>query len=174
MQTKHITHLPLLAAALYNRYRSGRRGEWSPPQFWEERSAEEQHTAPVEHHEVSFRCDVKKCKQNTHLIPLSLVLDIVDIDLEEEWGGAGCEGVRDPKEDDVCDEPPHRAGRKRRSEGCRRREAGETMAPSCTVGVLALMAVGRDGGGGRAAAAVLPIVRHGFVGDVLKAAILDN
>jgi hypothetical protein len=48
------------------------------------------------------------------------------------------------------------------------------MAPSWTVGVLALMAVGRDGGGGRAAAAVLPIVRHGFVGDVLKAAILDN
>ena len=73
-----------------------------------------------------------------------------------------------------ADEPPHRARRKQRSEGCRRREAGETMAPSWTVGVLALMAVGRDGGGGRTAAAVLPIVRHGFVGDVLKAAILDN
>ena len=54
--------------------------------------------------------------------PSSLVLDIVDIDLEEEWGGAGGEGVRDPKEDDVCDEPPHQAGRKRRSEGCGRGE----------------------------------------------------
>ena len=74
------------------------------------------------------------------------MLDIVDIDLEEERGGAGCEGVRDPKEDDVCDEPPHRAGRKRRSEGCRRREAEETMAASWAVGVLASMAGGRDGG----------------------------
>jgi hypothetical protein len=48
------------------------------------------------------------------------------------------------------------------------------MAPSWTVGVLASMAVGRDGGGGRTATAVLPIVHHGFVGDVLKAVILDN
>ena len=54
--------------------------------------------------------------------PSSLLLDIVDIDLEEEWGGAGGKGVRDPKEDDVCDEPPHQAGRKRRSEGCGRGE----------------------------------------------------
>jgi hypothetical protein len=78
--------------------------------------------------------------------PSSLMLDIVDIDLEEEWGGAGGEGVRDPKEDDVCDEPPHWAGRKRRSEGCRRREVGETMAASWAVGVLVSMAGGRDGG----------------------------
>ncbi len=76
----------------------------------------------------------------------SLVLDIVDIDLEEEWGGARGKGVRDPKEEDVVDEPPHRAGRKRGSEGCRRREVGETMAASWAVGVLASMAGGRDGG----------------------------
>ena len=43
-----------------------------------------------------------------------------------------------------------------------RREAGEKMAASWTVGVLASMAGGKDGGGGKAAAVVLPIVRHGF------------
>jgi hypothetical protein len=61
----------------------------------------------------------------------------------------------------LADEPPHRAGRKQSSEGCRRREAGKTMAASWTVGVLASMASNRDGGGGRTAAAVLPIVQHG-------------
>jgi hypothetical protein len=70
-------------------------------------------------------------------------------------------GGRDLKEEDVVDEPPHWAGRKRRSEGGRRREAGETMATSWTVGVLALMAGGRDGGGGGTADAVLPILCHG-------------
>jgi hypothetical protein len=35
------------------------------------------------------------------------------------------------------------------------------MAASWTVGVLALMAGDRGGGGGRTAAAVLPILRHG-------------
>ena len=35
------------------------------------------------------------------------------------------------------------------------------MAASWTVGVLALMAGGRDGGGGRTAAAMLPILHHG-------------
>jgi hypothetical protein len=67
-------------------------------------------------------------------------------------------GGRDPKEEDVADEPPHQAGRKRRSEGCRWREAEETMAASWTVGFLAPMAGDRDGGGGRMAAAVLPIL----------------
>ena len=81
------------------------------------------------------------------------------------------QGGRDPKEEDVVDEPPHRAGRKRRSEGCRRREAGETMAASWTVGVLALMAGGRDGGGGRTAAAMLPILHHGE--EVVKVAVGD-
>ena len=70
-------------------------------------------------------------------------------------------GGRGPKEGDVGDEPPHRAGRKRRSEGCCRRKAGKTMAASWTVGVLASMAGGRDGGGGRTAAAMLPILHHG-------------
>jgi hypothetical protein len=60
-----------------------------------------------------------------------------------------------------ADEPSHRAGRKQSSEGCRWREAGKTMATSWTVGVLASMAGGRDGGGGRTAAAMLPILRHG-------------
>ena len=79
-------------------------------------------------------------------------------------------GGRGPKEGDVCDEPPHRAGRKRRSEGGHRREAGETMATSWTVGVLALMAGGRDGGGGGTADAVLPIVCHG---DEVKVVVGD-
>jgi hypothetical protein len=86
-----------------------------------------------------------RCKPNKILtFPLSLGLNVIDIDRRREWGGAGGKGVRDPKEDDVCDEPPHRAGRKR--EVCRRTEAGETMAASWAVGVLALMAGGRDGG----------------------------
>ena len=55
-----------------------------------------------------------------------------------------------------------RVGRKRRSEGCRWREAGETMAASWPGGILASMAGGKDSGGGKAAAVVLPIVRHGF------------
>ena len=67
-------------------------------------------------------------------------------------------GEEIPRRRMFVDEPPHQAG-KRRSEGCRQREAGEIMASSWTVGVLALMAVGRDRGGGRTAAAVLPIVR---------------
>ncbi len=101
--------------------------------------------------------------QSTQILtfPLSLVLDIIDISRGEEWGGAGGKGGRDTKEEDVADEPPHRAGRKRRSEGCRRREAGETMAASWTVGFLAWMARDRDGEGGRMAAAVLPILCHG-------------
>jgi hypothetical protein len=55
-----------------------------------------------------------------------------------------------------ADEPPRRVGRKQCSEGCRRREAGETMAASWTVGVLAEETVGEGG-----KAAVLPILRHG-------------
>jgi hypothetical protein len=69
---------------------------------------------------------------------------------------------RDLKEEDVCDEPPHRVGKKRRLEGCRREAAGETMATSWTVGVLVLMAGGRDGGGGRTADVVLAILHHGI------------
>ena len=90
------------------------------------------------------------------------------------------QGGRGPKEGDVCDEPPHRAGRKRRSEGCGRGERQGKMAASWTVGVLASMAGGRDGGGGRTAAAMPSILHHGeeavkvAVGDVLKAAILNN
>jgi hypothetical protein len=80
-------------------------------------------------------------------------------------------GGRGPKEGDVCDEPPHRAGRKRRSEGCCRRKAGKTMAASWTVGVLASMAGDRGGGGGRMAAAVLPILRHD--GARMKVAVGD-
>ena len=67
------------------------------------------------------------------------------------------------------DEPPHRAGRKRRSERAARREAGETMAASWTVGVLASMAGGREGGGARMAAAVLAILRHH--GEEVKVAV---
>jgi hypothetical protein len=51
-----------------------------------------------------------------------------------------------------ADEPPLWARRKQRLEGCRPREAGETMVASWSVGVLASMAGGRDGGGGRTAA----------------------
>jgi hypothetical protein len=102
--------------------------------------------------------------------PSSLVLDIADIDLGEEWGGAGGEGGRDPKEDDVCNEPPHRAGRKQRSEGCCGREASEILAASWTVGVLASMADGRGSGGGRTAAVVLPFLRHG---EEVKVAVGD-
>ena len=47
------------------------------------------------------------------------------------------------------------------SEGCFGREAGETMAASWTVGVLASMAGGRGGGGGRTVALVPPLLRHG-------------
>jgi hypothetical protein len=65
-----------------------------------------------------------RCKPHKILtFPWSLVLDIANIDLGEECGG---KGGKDPKEDDVTDEPPHWAGRKRRSEGCRR-EAGEQL-----------------------------------------------
>ena len=52
-----------------------------------------------------------------------------------------------------------------------RREAGEKMAASWTVGVLASMAGGRDGGGGRTAAAMLPILHHGE--EVVKVAVGD-
>ena len=90
--------------------------------------------------------------------PLSLVLNVIDIGRGVEWGGAGSERGRDPKGRMFADEPPCRAGRKRHAEGCRRREAGETMAASWTVGVLASIAGRRDGGGGRSAAVVLPIV----------------
>ena len=82
------------------------------------------------------------------------------------------QGGRGPKEGDVCDEPPHRAGRKRRSEGCGRGERhGKKMAASWTVGILASMAGGRDGGGGRTAAAMLPILHHGE--EVVKVAVGD-
>ena len=48
----------------------------------------------------------------------------------------------------------------------------EKMAASWTVGVLALMAGGRDGdGGGRTAAAMLPILHHGE--EVVKVAVGD-
>jgi hypothetical protein len=50
------------------------------------------------------------------------------------------------------------------------------MAASWAVGVLASMADERDGGGGRTAAAMLPMVRHGFkvlIG-MNMASILDN
>jgi hypothetical protein len=43
-KSKQNTHLPLFAAAPYDRYQSGRGGVGSTPQFWEERSAEEQQT----------------------------------------------------------------------------------------------------------------------------------
>jgi hypothetical protein len=35
-------------------------------------------------HEVSFGCDSKRNKRSTHL----LLLDTINIDLWEEWGGA--------------------------------------------------------------------------------------
>ena len=76
-------------------------------------------------------------------------------------GGAGGEGGRDPVAEDVCGGASPSAGRKRRSEGCFGREAGETMAASWTVGVLASMAGGRGGGGGRTVALVPPLLRHG-------------
>jgi hypothetical protein len=34
--------------------------------------------------------------------PSSLVIDIADIDLREEWQGAEGEGGRDRKEEDLC------------------------------------------------------------------------
>ncbi len=55
-----------------------------------------------------------------------------------------------------------RVGRKRCSEGCCWREAGETITASWPGGILASMAGGKDGGGGKAAAVMLPIVCHGF------------
>jgi hypothetical protein len=82
--------------------------------------------------------DVISCKEQKILtFPSSLILDIIDIGRGEEWGGAGGEGGRDPKEEDVADEPPHQAGRKQRSGRAARQEAGETMATSWMVGVLA-------------------------------------
>jgi hypothetical protein len=71
----------------------------------------------------------------------------------------------------VADEPTHRAGRKRCLEGCRRKDTGEIVAASWAVGVLASMAGGRgDNGGGRTAAAMLPILHHG---EEVKVAVGD-
>ena len=55
MQTKQNTHLPLLAVAPYDRYRSGRGRAGSPPQFWEDRSAEEQQTPSRQTSRGEFR-----------------------------------------------------------------------------------------------------------------------
>jgi hypothetical protein len=56
-KNKLDTNLPLFAAAPYDRYRSGRGGVGSPPQFWEERSAEEQQTR-----EFQVRYDANQTK----------------------------------------------------------------------------------------------------------------
>jgi hypothetical protein len=102
------------------------------------------------------------CKSHKILtFPSSLAINITDIDQGEEWGGAGSAGGGIQRRTMFADEPPYRAGRKQPSEGCRRREAGETMVTSWTVGVLALVARGRDSGGGRTAAVMLPILHHG-------------
>jgi hypothetical protein len=56
--------------------------------------------------------------------------------------------------------PTGRGGSKARRAATGERQGGK-MAASWMVGVLASMAGGRDGGGGRTAAAVLQILRHG-------------
>jgi hypothetical protein len=51
-------------------------------------------------------------------------------------------------------------------EGCRRSEAGETMAASWAGGIMALKRREREAGKGRAAAVELRILCHGCVVDV--------
>ena len=61
----------------------------------------------------------------------------------------------------LVNQPPPQAWRKRCTEGCRRNEAGEIMAALWLGGIAALKGRGRDAANGRAAAVVLPILRHG-------------
>jgi hypothetical protein len=67
---------------------------------------------------------------------LSLVLNVIDIG--GGWSGEAMEvrGEEIRRWRMFADEPPRRAERKQRSEGCCRREAEETMAASWTVEVL--------------------------------------
>ena len=63
-KSKQNTHLSLFPAAPYDRYRSGRGGVGSPLQFWEEGSAEEQHTPsrPTSRGEFWVRYDANQTK----------------------------------------------------------------------------------------------------------------
>ena len=90
--------------------------------------------------------------------PSSLVLDIVDIELGEEWGGTGGEGEEVRRRGMFAMSLPiGRGGSDARRAAAAERGRGK-MAASWTVGVLASTAGGRDGGGGRMAAAMLPIL----------------
>jgi hypothetical protein len=103
--------------------------------------------------------------------PSSLVLNIVDIDLGEEWGGAGGEGEEVQRRGMFAMSLTiGRGGSDARRAAAAERGRGK-MAASWTVGVLASMAGGRDGGGGRTAAAMLPILHHGE--EVVKVAVGD-
>jgi hypothetical protein len=93
--------------------------------------------------------------------PLPLPLDIVDIDRGEEWGGASSVGGRHLKEEDDGESASPSFVEETSTEGCSRREAGRAMAASWAGGVLASIGDRRNDGGGRAAAVVLPILRHG-------------
>jgi hypothetical protein len=93
--------------------------------------------------------------------PSSLLLDIVDIDLGEKWGGAGGEGEEVRRRGMLAMSLPIGQGGSDARRAAAAERGREKMAASWTVGVLALMAGGRDGGGGRTAAAMLPILHHG-------------
>jgi hypothetical protein len=67
--------------------------------------------------------------------PLPLRLDIVDIDRGEEWGGASSVRGRHPKEEDDGESASPSFVEEASTEGCSRREAGETMAASWAEGV---------------------------------------
>jgi hypothetical protein len=78
---------------------------------------------------------------------LSLVLNIIDIGGGEEWGGAGGEGERDLKEDDVLRMSLPSGGEEATlGEGCPERDRENNGCIMGAVGVLASIAGGRDGG----------------------------
>ena len=112
---------PLPCSSLPSISIGGRRCRESPAVLGGEISRGTQRIFTVKHQEVSFGCDGKQSKQNTHL-PLVSLARYCRYRPGGEVGRRWRRGGRGPKEGDVCDEPPHRAGRKRRSEGCGRGE----------------------------------------------------
>jgi hypothetical protein len=132
---------------------------------------------PVEHHEVSYGWDTMQTTQNTYL-PLVSRARYCQYrpggGVVRRWrqGGKRSEGGR-------CygwASPP--GGEEATLRGLPPRGRG-TITASWMVGFLVLMACDRDSGGGRMAAAVLPILRHGArsevaVGDFWKICIMKG
>jgi hypothetical protein len=104
-----------------------------------------------------------RCKQHKILtFPSSLMLNIADIDLGEEWWGAGGKGEEIWRRTMFCGwAPPSGREEETLREGCPERGRENNGHIMDMVGLLALMVGGREDGGARMAAAVLAILRHG-------------